>query len=48
VGESNGSQAEVLRGRLADGAQVVIGQFAPGSDAATRTTSTGGSPRNGQ
>jgi len=48
VGESNGSQAEVLRGRLTDGAQVVIGQFAAGSDAGRRATSTGGPPRNGQ
>jgi HlyD family secretion protein len=30
VGESNGSQAEVLSGELAEGAQVVIGQYAAG------------------
>jgi HlyD family secretion protein len=34
VGESNGSQAEVLRGDLAEGAQVVIGQYAAGQSAA--------------
>lgn len=42
VGESNGSQAEVVGGQLAEGAQVVIGQFAGGKD------SGGGSPGGGQ
>jgi len=31
VGESNGSQAEVVGGRLSEGMQVVIGQFAAGA-----------------
>jgi len=48
VGESNGSQAEVLRGELTDGMQVVIGQFAAGSEADRPTTSTSGPRRNGQ
>ena len=30
VGENNGSQAEITGGDLAEGAQVVIGQFAGG------------------
>ncbi|MES2498678.1 MAG: efflux RND transporter periplasmic adaptor subunit [Pseudomonadota bacterium] len=33
VGASNGSMAEVTGGKLAEGAQVVIGQYAAGSDA---------------
>ena len=32
VGESNGSQAEVTGGKLAEGTQVVIGQFAAGGE----------------
>lgn len=41
VGESNGSQAEVIGGKLAEGAQVVIGQYASGSQ-------SGGSGGGGQ
>jgi HlyD family secretion protein len=50
VGESNGSQAEVVGGKLAEGAQVVIGQFSgaePASGASARRPG-GGGQRNGQ
>ena len=36
VGESNGSQAEVTGGKLAQGSQVVIGQFAAGGESGNR------------
>jgi len=32
VGDSNGSQAEVIGGKLAEGAEVVIGQYAAGAE----------------
>ena len=32
VGDSNGSQAEVISGKLAEGAEVVIGQYAAGAE----------------
>ena len=51
VGESNGSQAEVIGGQLAEGAQVVIGQFAAGAGsggASAGAGSGGGQRRNGQ
>ena len=41
-------QSVTLRGELTDGTQVVIGQFAAGSEADRPTTSTSGPRRNGQ
>jgi HlyD family secretion protein len=34
VGESNGSQAEIIKGQITEGAEVVIGQYAAGQAAA--------------
>ena len=55
VGESNGSQAEVVGGNLAEGALVVIGQFAgadsgsaSASGSSRRQSGAGGQQRNGQ
>lgn len=42
VGESNGSQAEVIGGKLAEGAQVVIGQFAAGAKSGGGSGGSGG------
>jgi len=47
VGESNGSQAEVTGGKLAEGMQVVIGQYAAGSSG-DGSQGASGQPRNGQ
>jgi HlyD family secretion protein len=46
VGENNGSQAEVTRGQLAEGAQVVIGQFA-GAESRSGGSGGGGGRRQG-
>ncbi len=48
VGESNGSQAEVIGGKLPEGTQVVIGQFAAGADASSGNRERGGQRPNGQ
>ena len=48
VGESNGSQAEVVGGKLAEGAQVVIGQFAAGQSGEGSSGSGSGSGSGGQ
>ena len=53
VGESNGSQAEVVGGELSQGAQVVIGQFAAGQSGeggagGAQGGGSGGQRRNGQ
>lgn len=45
VGENNGSQAEVVRGQLSVGSQVVIGQFAAGSQGSGQGGSGGGGQR---
>lgn len=50
VGESNGSQAEVVKGDLAEGTQVVIGQYAAGQTGGQRQGQGGGNrqSRDGQ
>jgi len=49
VGESNGSQAEIIGGKLSEGAQVVIGQFAAGQTGSnTGGSGSGGQRRNAQ
>lgn len=46
VGESNGSQAEIIKGAIAEGADVVIGQYAAGQAAPSVKPSTGGNRQN--
>lgn len=46
VGESNGSQAEIIKGAIAEGADVVIGQYAAGQAAPSAKPSTGGNRQN--
>ena len=53
VGESNGSQAELTKGQLAESAEVVIGQFAGaearnGGGGSGRPQGGGGGRRNGE
>lgn len=48
VGESNGSQAEVTGGKLTEGTQVVIGQYAAGSGVDSGGQRGSGQRRNGQ
>ena len=48
VGESNGSQAEIVGGDLTEGAQVVIGQYAAGQSGKSDSGSGGGQKRNAQ
>lgn len=50
VGESNGSQAEVVGGKLAEGTQVVIGQYAAGAQGGGSGSGgqSGGQRRNAQ
>jgi HlyD family secretion protein len=51
VGESNGSQAEIVGGKLTEGTQVVIGQYAAGgggSGGQSGGGQSGGQRRNGQ
>nr|WP_047168844.1 efflux RND transporter periplasmic adaptor subunit [Sphingomonas sp. Y57] len=48
VGESNGSQAEVIGGKLTEGMQVVIGQYAAGSGGSGRGQGGSGQGGSGQ
>lgn len=48
VGESNGSQAEIVRGKIGEGAEVVIGQYAAGqaANAGGKAAASGGNRQN--
>jgi HlyD family secretion protein len=48
VGDSNDSQAEVIGGKLSEGAEVVIGQYAGASGSGGQAGGNGGQRRNGQ